>query len=522
MAQLNTQETAPPKTAQSRYEMLKSERDPFLVRARDAAKLTVPALMPPDGSSGSTQYHKPYQSLGARGVNNLAAKLLLALFPPQGSFFRLTMDDLTLRALESEAGQSFEKELSKFEAAFSKIEKSVTTRMEQRGARTVLFESLKQVIVCGNVLIQVLKDGALKAHRLDRYVVKRDQAGTVVEMIVVESLSRQTLEPKAKAIVEANAQKIDAEGYKDVINIYTRVYRDGRIWRVYQEVCDTLIPGTAGTYPLNKCAFLPIRWSSQSGEDYGRGFVEEHQGDLDSYEAMCRGIVAFSAAASKILFFVASGGLTSRKKVAEAPNLAVLEGEAKDISILQVEKLNDFQVVKAASDEVKTRLQQAFLLLAARDAERVTAEEIRMLANELETALGGVYSVLAQELQRPLADRQIHQLQKEGVLPALPEKSVQAQIVTGLDGLGRSSDLQKLDVLIAGIAQELGPEAVSQYVKGGELIQRRANALGVDIAGLIRSEDEVAQMRQQQAAQQLAEKLGPTALKTQAEEPVTQ
>lgn len=508
-------------TARQRYETLTTERDPFLARARKAAELTIPALMPPAGSNGSSDLPQPYQSLGARGVNNLAAKLLLALFPPQGSFFRLVMDAFALRELAEKVGDKMQDALSQFEKAFGSIEKAIVTRMEQRGTRVVLFEGLKQTIVAGNVLLQVLKDGSLKAHRLDHYVVKRDQAGTVTEIVVLEVLARTTLEAAARAIVEMHAAEIDENGTKDNIEIFTRVYRIGKKWHVCQEVCDVEIPGTRGTYPLNKCAFLPIRWSAQSGEDYGRGMVEEHQGDLNSFEAMSKAIVAFGAASSKVLFFFNENGVTNRKKAAEAPNLAMLTGDSKDISVLKVDKMNDFQVVLQSAQSVQKRLEEAFLLLSPRNAERVTAEEIRMVANELETALGGVYSVLAQELQRPLADRLLFQMQREGVLPTLPEKTVQAQIVTGLDGLGRSSDLQKLDVLISGIAQELGPEAVREYVKGGALIERRATALGYDITGLIRTEEEVAKQRQVSAQQQMLEKLGPAAMKMQSGQPTT-
>ena len=83
-----------------RYTQLETDRTPFLARAREAAELTIPTLMPPDGHSGSTSYSTPYQSIGARGVNNLASKLLMTLLPPNSPFFRLTMDDFDL-ALKS-------------------------------------------------------------------------------------------------------------------------------------------------------------------------------------------------------------------------------------------------------------------------------------------------------------------------------------------------------------------------------------------------------------------------------------
>ena len=66
--------------------------------------------------------------------------------------------------------------------------------------------------------------------------------------------------------------------------------------------------------------------------------------------------------------------------------------------MLQTDKQYDLRVVVDAIQRFEERMSFAFLLNAAvqRDAERVTAQEIRYMANELETALGGVYSLLSQ------------------------------------------------------------------------------------------------------------------------------
>ena len=59
------------------------------------------------------------------------------------------------------------------------------------------------------------------------------------------------------------------------------------------------------------------------------------------------------------------------------------------------------QVSLQAITRIEERLAFDFLLNSAiqRKAERVTAEEIRYMAQELETAQGGVYSILSQEMQ---------------------------------------------------------------------------------------------------------------------------
>jgi hypothetical protein len=148
----------------------------------------------------------------------------------------------------------------------------------------------------------------------------------------------------------------------------------------------------------------------------------------------------------------------------------------------------------------------------------VTAEEIRAMVGELEQSLGGVYSLLAEEFQRPLIVRRIHQMEKAKKLPSLPEGAVNPQIVTGLEGLGRTTDLQKLDVFIAGVGQQFGQEAVAKYVNIGAYMKRRAAALGIDLTGLVRDEQEVQAADQQAMKAEMVHKLGPTGIKAASDQ----
>ena len=45
------------------------------------------------------------------------------------------------------------------------------------------------------------------------------------------------------------------------------------------------------------------------------------------------------------------------------------------------------------------------------------------MAQELEASIGGVYSILTQELQLPLVRRLMYILQKQGKLPQFPDHS---------------------------------------------------------------------------------------------------
>lgn len=488
----STPQVARPVTASGRYTQLESDRSPFLEMARRIARLTIPSLMVAEGASGSN-LPQPFQSTGADGINNLSAKLLLALFPPGSSFFKLPLDDSVLAELKEKLTdpQQYADARGEIESALSSIERTVVSTFETTGSRVVAFEALQHLVAFGNGLLHIQPDGALKFFPLNKYVVKRDLAGNVLEIVVKECLSRSSVSEVIRALLPDIP-----EGTKDEedIDIYTWVQRTPKGWAVHQEVEGQVVPGTRGTYPLAKSAWLPLRWRSVSTEDYGRGRCEEYFGDLQSLESATQSIVEFMAAAAKVLLFVHPSGTTSRKKLAQAASGSILEGDAKDITAFMLEKYPDFQILNAVAEKLEARLEKAFLNASSvqRQAERVTAEEIRVMVGELETALGGVYSILSAELQRPLVVRYMAVLQKSRKLPPLPEGVAQPQIVTGLEGLGRNTDLSKLDLFVSGIAQVFGPEGVSKWVNVGSYLTRRAAALGVDIKGLVRSEQEVA------------------------------
>jgi hypothetical protein len=505
-------------TAEARYARLSRERDLYLQRARECARLTLPTLIPEEGDNASTETYKPFQSIGARGVNHLSAKLMLALFPPGHAFFRLSMEDYVLDELIEETGAAFEDARGEFEAAFGRMERSALTRMEHRGYRATLAEGLKHGIVAGNFLLQFFPDGGIRMHPLSAFCVKRDKSSNVVELVVKETVARVALPEAARLIVE---QSDPVEGHKedgpthDDIDIYTRVYRSGERFYVHQEVRGQTIPGTEGDHPLDKSPWRPIRLFKVDGEDYGRSYVEQYIGDLRSLEAIAKSIVLFTAAAAKILIFVDDNGRVTIKMVEDSESGDILPGRAEDLSVFQLQKYADFQVVHTMMQRIESRLEEAFLLFSGvrRDAERVTAEEIRAVVQELEQALGGVYSLLGQELQQPMATLLLHQMMQAGDIPNLPEDSVKTEIITGVDALGRTADLKKLDMFVAGIAELFGPEAVTTYIRAEAYMKRRATALGLDHMGLVKSPEEIQQEREAAQAQAMAEKVAPEAVR---------
>lgn len=487
-------------TAQGLYEVLKSDRDSFMIRARECSKYTIPTLIPPDGASAATKYYTPYQGVGARGVNNLASKLLLALLPPNSPFFRLQIDDFTLEQLTQQEGMRAE-----VEEGLNKIERAVQTEIESGAIRVSAFEAMKHLLVGGNALLYLPDEGGMRVFPLERYVVRRDPMGAVLDILVKETVSPETLPEDVKAML--NDQDWDKQPHatnQKTVNIYTHVYREDGRWKVHQEIKGMTIPGSEGTYPLDKSPWIPVRFIKVDGENYGRGYVEEYLGDIKSLEGLSQAIVEGSAAAAKVLFLVNPNGTTEPSVLAESDNGSIVPGTEQDVSVLQLQKYNDFRVALETATRIEERLSFAFLLNSAvqRNGERVTAEEIRFMANELEAALGGIYSILSQEFQLPLVNRVMFAMERRKKLPVLPKGTVKPVIVTGMEALGRGNDLNKLAEFLKVITGTLGPEAALQRINVGDVITRVGSALGIDMKGMVKTEEQIQQ--EQQQAQQMA------------------
>ena len=487
----------------SLYDKETSERQPYIDRALQCAKVTIPALFPDTSDTSSTTYATPYQSLGSRGLNNLSSKLLLSLFPPNGTFFRISPSEDILAELADQ-----QEKIQEVEEVMMKIEKRIMNYIDTSQIKVTLSETLKQVVLSGNALLFLPPDRiGIKMYKLHNYIIKRDPLGTPIRTITVDKVAYSALpEETRNNIVLANNREPKPD---DILEIYTVIYLDGETYYSYQEVEDILVKGTEQQFPKDKVPYIPVRFFKEDGQSYGRSFCEEYLGDLKSVEALEKAIVEFSAIASAVFFMVNPNAMTNLDKLTNAQTGDFIVGRRDDIQPLQLDKYADLQVSLSKSTEIQQRLSYAFLLNSAvqRNGERVTAEEIRYVARELEDTLGGVYSLLSQELQLPLIRVLINQLSARGVLPDLPEGTIDFSITTGMEALGRGYDLQKIDTFLMYL-QKLPPE-IQQRVKPEGILLAITNALSLDREPLIKSDVEIQQEMQQQQQMALEQQVAP-------------
>ena len=514
--------------AEERYEKLRQNRDIFLDRARRACRLTLPYLVPAsnDPDKGyNEEYPLPWNGIGAEGHNSLAGRLLMALFPVTETFFRYTLDEKEKQAWMAQAEQGgapkeeVASQFTEFERALVAIEQSVLRDINASSDRTVFHEALLHLIGTGNALVYIDEKDGLKVFHLNRFVCCRDGMGRPLDAVVCESFTEDSLPKKVRESLGLEREDKDSPdplqqekvlNEDEVIHVYTHIEWDYAAEEVswYQEVRGEQIEGSEATVSLEQNAWLPLRMVRIDGEDFGIGYIEARcLADLQTADSLSQAVIEGSMIAAQTKNIVRPGGVTSIKDLAKCRNGGYVVGNPDDVSILRADKGQDLQVAQQALAQVEARLSKALLTPNVRDSERTTAEEIRLLALQIENGLGAIYSILSVEFQVPYIRRKLHLMNKASKLPAMPEGLVKPVVSVGLAAVGRSNDLEKFMRFTQGLQQlatVVGNEEIAIRIDVSDTIKRLANGLGIETLDLVLSEEKVAELRQarQQAAMQ--------------------
>ncbi len=479
-------------TAKSRYDALSSGRTSFLDIAVQCSELTLPYLIQRDQLRSSHKtLTQPWQSVGAKAVVTLASKLMLALLPPQTTFFKLQIADEKL-------GTEIPAEIrSELDLSFAKLERMVMDSIAASSDRVTVHQAIKHLVVGGNALLFMGKDG-IKHYPLNRYVIERDGNGNVIEIVTKEQINKQLL--PVDIVKDPLRTNDESTNQNNDVDVHTHVRLENNRWLWHQEVFDKKIPGTEGKAPKETSPWLVLRFNTVDGKNYGRGRVEEFIGDLKSLEALSQAMTEGSAAAAKVIFLVSPSSTTKPQTLAKAGNGAIIQGRPEDVGVVQVGKTADFATAAQQMQTLERRVSEAFLVLTVRQSERTTAEEVRLTQLELEQQLGGLFSLLTVEFLVPYLNRKLMVMQRSGELPRYPKNLVKPTIVAGINALGRGQDRESLTNFIMTIAQTIGPEGMMQFLNPDEFIKRLAAAQGIDVLNLVKSMDQ--QQEEQQAAMQ--------------------
>ena len=504
------------KTAAARFNALLSARNTVLDKARAASRLTIPGLVPESGQNEHYTPTQPYQSVGAHGVRSLSSRLGMTLFPTNIPFFRLTLDaSAAARAMQ---GAEFDK--TKADAMLAQYVQTASKILEDRLMRPILAEALKHLVIAGNVLIWIPTKGAPRLYRLDQYVLKRNSVGQAISIVVQEKVYPSTLSEQVRA---ACGVKWEPGKDEDPIDIYTVVEKEGEQHKHWQEINNVRVPGSEGSAPVEQSGWLALRWLAVPGSDYGRSHVTEYAGDLMSLEDANEAMLRFAAVASRITFLVDPNSSLQTDELAASQSGDYLYGKREDVASLQLDKSQDFSVIRTLSETIEARVKTAFLVQQFRQGERVTAEEIRQASEELENTLGGTYSVLSAELQSAVASRLLYIAVAEKMIPPMPP-GIKPQVVTGLAALGAAAEVNRLRMFANDAIGVFGPQQFAAAINVPAFLNKLGVEHGVtDLTALLKSPEQMAQEQQQAAMAQTAQAAAPgfvdAAMKAASEDP---
>tara|TARA_R100000742_G_C4276006_1_gene96802 strand:- start:656 stop:2272 length:1617 start_codon:yes stop_codon:yes gene_type:complete len=480
-------------TIADRFSELDSRRRSKLDRARECALLTLPNLLPPENWSEEYELYQPFSSVGARGVTALASRMLSALIP---------LNDLPFFTFSLKSGVDPEVDTSNL---LNTMSMQVYEKMRSKNIRESFFQALQSLIVVGDIAVKLEEDFTIRCIRFDHYVSIRDVVGDLIEFIHLEFVPDET--PLPTNSQETYGHGIwNRTGFKTIFCRYVLDEEGNWHGRKEDDEGNLIDEGVFEVFP-----YAVLRWNSVVSENYGRSKCEEIYGDLKTLEAYTESLINSMAAASTFFMGVSPTGVTELTDLASAQNGEWVAARQEDLYVLSPAQTMNPQIQQTQNsvEMMRREIGEAFLMNrgSIRNAERVTATEVRMIGQELEQVLGGAFSAIARDLLVPIIKRTVYLMVEEGDIDTRLAKDffdsdgrLSFDIITGLQALSRDTELQKL-MQMGEMVRNL-PEQAVQHFKFDEYGRALISALGFDPSNWVKDPAELEKEKQKAMLEQ--------------------
>lgn len=477
--------------AEDAYAALSSYRQQVIDTGRLMAELTIPSVFPPDGYRAGDDLPGNNQSVNAHAVNTLASELMFMAFPPGQPIMKLEPVETKLQK-DIDADPEL---YSRTQLALSRLEIAHRKRFQSTPLATAYVGYMKLLIVAGNGLWKHIKLSSPTYHRPDCYVVSRSRDGHPMVTIHKERVRVVTLPDDIQKMIYEETPELLAkevpewEREADIYSVckFVAEGEDG-YWLYWQEYKGRYIDGTGVETDYMDCPMWPGWLIPVFGDNWGRSYCEEYRGDLFTLEAHASALNDISALAAWALVFAKPGTRTSLRQVQKARNLEIIPGSAEDLSVFRSEKTGDGSFVAQNFENAARRIGAAFLVQSAvmRNGERVTKEEVQRVGRQLDRAMGGLYTEIAQGHQRRIIHRAVRlheEASKE--LPKIPEDVVEIGVITGIDAMGNANEGTELTEFGMVLNQVYGPGSAGRITRMSDFANRLAATKGIKPDGLV-------------------------------------
>lgn len=495
-------------TIREMFQRMDGERQERIRSSEVFAYYTVPSAFPRDDNGDNSQGVGMLDSIGSQVVNHFANKLVTTLFSPNRPFFRLDPAPDSDDAKEIKAAQEDESDpqaqaqaneaMNDFRGRASRVEKDAVAHLEKISYRTAAVEMAKLLVITGDGVIRNPGNGRRPSvYTMKDYVCLKDGAGIDKVLIIRDALAFGALPDSVQEQLQNSSDDVEYSPTTEV-KIYTKyeLQDNGRYQITQASDHVDLFPGEPVEVPPEQMKDTHLSWNLHRGENYGRGLVEDYAGSFHMIDALSRtiGALAGRIAAQKVMVDPQAGVDIDAMNTSDGSTYISGRPDA-----LGTQKLADPQDI-VAMDQImavhKRQISSAFLFGTGnvRDAERVTAEEIRETAAELEIAHGGVYSRFSGDWQRKAAAEAVAEV--DGPLG----DDIDTQIITGMDSLSRQGEMQAVRVWIQDLSMlNSVPEDARAVIKKSEFAAYAATQRGVDHSAFVMTEAEIQQLRDAEA-----------------------
>ena len=481
----------------NRYKKLSQKRSAYLDRAYKYSEVTLRYIMPENDDPSTEEMQRDFSSTGADSVTTLANKYMLALFPANKSFFKLT-PNISDRTAEHIGVTPAEMKIQ-----LTRAEREARRKLESRHGRPALIDIIKHLIITGNALLYYPDDGNIQMYPLDQFVVNRTILGEYTEIITEDKKMLDSLDEELRELVMSTLDiEEDADLSSKEVTLYTYIKSNPDNYKQYivEQAVEDMPINEPFTVLKEKNRWTPLVWNVTRREEYGRGLVEEHYGNLWSLNILSEALVTAAAAICDIKYGVDPSSTFDVAELNNSPTGSYHLGNPESVGEIGGENKADLRFVQEMIDKYERQIGKAFLSISTqiRDSERTTAYENRLRAQELEQAHAGVFSQLALNLQKPLATLLLDEFDI-----TLKDSGIELVVVSGLDAMGRVSENEKILQLFEDLAVLNNvPEQLVSVFRYTDTVRLLANGRDVEVDEIIKSDKELQQEQQARAQAQ--------------------
>lgn len=479
---------------------MEAEKGDLVERAEAYARYTIANILRQDREDYTTHQESVKSSvmMGAKWVNHLSNRIVDVLFPISRPFFTVAATPETLRRLEQENDESDVVTIKdQIREATTKIEQEAVRNLRLVEYRPVAIEACKHLIITGNVLVRRMPSGKRILYSIDRYGIRRDIEGNPIEVVLYDKKKFCTLTPEQQDMVKAIIPTVKGEDKLELLTHY-KLGADGR-WTLRQEI-EGLALGKQQKIAAKDFDLLPLVWNLPSQYHYATGLVEDNSTTFHKIDVTTEALTDLIAIAADIKFFVKPGsplGLQLRE-LNNAARGTYFAGNAEDIAVPEINLRGDLEQISAIVSKWESDLSTVFLMSAVRDAERVTAAEVRLVAKELESSFGGLYSQLALTWQQREADYALSTMD----LPDVLGKQFEVLVTTGLESLSREGQLDNVRLAIEDLQMlDAVPEEIRGTINGLRFAKFVFSNRGLALVDFLNTPEEIEAEQQRQLAQ---------------------